>query len=160
MSTTIFYRFVVKRDTRANFVAANTLLLEGEWSLELDTGRMKIGDGVTAYNALKFHGFGVGVLTDGATITIDASLGDSWRVTLGGNRTLANPTNLIDGQVLNVRIKQDATGGRTLAYGSKWKFPDGTAPVLSTGAAAQDFLSAQYDATDDTLLAVVNKAFA
>lgn len=102
----------------------------------------------------------VAVLTDGATISVDASLANNFRVTLGGNRTLANPTNLIDGQVLNFRIIQDGTGSRTLAYGSKYKFPAGSVPVLSTAAGAKDFMSCQYDSTDDTLFCVLNKAFA
>lgn len=99
-------------------------------------------------------------LTDGATISVDASVADNFRVVLGGNRTLANPTNLRNGQVLNFRIHQDATGSRTLAYGSKYKFPGGTAPVLSTAANSRDFMSCQYDSTDDTLNCVLNKAFA
>lgn len=103
---------------------------------------------------------GVVVLTDGATIALDAALSDNFRVVLGGNRTLGNPTNLTDGQTFNIRIHQDATGGRTLAYASKWKFAGGTAPALSTAASARDFLSCQYDATDDTINAVLNKAFA
>jgi len=48
------YRFVVKRDTAANFTSANTLLLAGEWALELDTGKMKMGDGTTAWNSLPY----------------------------------------------------------------------------------------------------------
>lgn len=53
-TTTIPYRFVVKRDTAANFTAANTLLLKGEWALETDTKRLKIGDGTTAWSALPY----------------------------------------------------------------------------------------------------------
>jgi hypothetical protein len=98
-------------------------------------------------------------LTDAATIDINAALGNNFRVVLGGNRTLANPTGLIDGQVFNVRILQDGTGGRTLAYGSMYAFPGGTAPVLSTAADALDFMSCQYDAADGTLICVMNKAF-
>jgi hypothetical protein len=49
------YRFRIKRDTAANFAAANTLLLEGEFGLELDTGKLKIGDGVTAWNSLGYY---------------------------------------------------------------------------------------------------------
>jgi len=97
------------------------------------------------------------VLTDGATINVPARLSDSFRVTLGGNRTLANPTGLYDGQVFNVRIIQDGTGSRTLAYGSKYKFPGG-APTLSTAAGAKDFLSCQYDTADDTLFCSLIKA--
>lgn len=98
-------------------------------------------------------------LTDGATIDVDASLGGNFKVTLAGNRTLANPTNLADGQVINFRIKQDGTGSRTLAYGSKYKFPGGTAPVLTTAAGSLDFMSCQYDAEDDTLVCVTNRDF-
>ena len=98
-------------------------------------------------------------LVDQATIPVDASQYQSFRVTLGGNRTLANPTGLEDGDVLNIRIIQDGTGSRTLAYGSKYKFAGGVVPVLSTSANAKDFMSCQYDATDDTLFCVINKAF-
>jgi hypothetical protein len=112
-----------------------------------------LGSGVMAWFG------GVFALTDAATILVDASQGDNFRVTLGGNRTLDNPSNLSDGQVLNYRILQDATGGRTLAYASKYKFPGGTAPVLSTAANAKDFMSCQYDATADTLFCVLNKDF-
>lgn len=96
-------------------------------------------------------------LTDAATIAVPAGITDSFRVTLGGNRTLGNPTGLYDGQVINIRIIQDGTGNRTLAYGSKYKFPGG-APVLSTAASAKDFLSCQYDALDDTLFCSLMKA--
>lgn len=63
----------------------------------------------------------------------------------------------LDEQVINIRIIQDGTGNRTLAYGSKYKFPGG-APVLSTAASAKDFLSCQYDALDDTLFCSLMKA--
>jgi len=52
-------RFVVKRDSAANFTSANTLLLEGEWALELDTGKMKIGDGTTVWNSLPYKTLGI-----------------------------------------------------------------------------------------------------
>lgn len=78
-------------------------------------------------------------LTDGATITPDFSASCNFSVTLGGNRTLANPTNMVAGQSGSLFISQDATGSRTLAYGSYWDFANGgTAPTLSTGANAVD----------------------
>jgi len=82
----------------------------------------------------------ISALTDGATITPDFSLANNYSVTLGGNRTLANPTNLTAGQSGIVIITQDGTGSRTLAYGSYWKFPSGTAPTLTTTASAVDAL--------------------
>lgn len=79
-------------------------------------------------------------LTDGATITPDLSDCNLFKVTLGGNRTLANPTNITAGQAFEVYVTQDGTGSRTLAYGTYFEWPGGTAPVLSTAAGALDVL--------------------
>jgi hypothetical protein len=86
-------------------------------------------------------------LTDAASIATDGSSGGVFTVTLGGNRTLANPTNLATGGTYVWVIRQDATGSRTLSYGSLFKFPGGTAPTLTTTASAVDVLSAVYDGT-------------
>jgi len=83
----------------------------------------------------------VTALTDGATITADLAVANNFSVTLGGNRTLANPSNQTAGQHGTIVITQDATGGRTLAFGSNWKFPAGTAPSLTTTANAVDVLA-------------------
>jgi hypothetical protein len=83
----------------------------------------------------------VSALTDGATITPDFALANNFSVTLGGNRTLANPSNLTAGQHGVIVITQDGTGSRTLAYGSNFKFPAGSAPTLTTTANAVDVLA-------------------
>jgi hypothetical protein len=83
---------------------------------------------------------GVTALTDGATITADFAVSNNFSVTLGGNRTLANPSNQTAGQSGAITITQDGTGSRTLAYGSNWKFSNGTAPTLTTSANAVDVL--------------------
>jgi len=80
-------------------------------------------------------------LTDASSIATDMALGNNFSVTLGGNRTLANPTNLTAGQAGIIVITQDGTGSRTLAYGSYFKFPAGTAPTLTTTASAVDVLA-------------------
>jgi hypothetical protein len=77
-------------------------------------------------------------LTDAATITPDLDSSDMFTVTLGGNRTLANPSNIDAGQTGSIFIVQDGTGSRTLAWGSYWDFVGGTAPTLSTAAGAVD----------------------
>lgn len=97
-------------------------------------------------------------LTDATSIATDASASNNFTVTLGGNRTLANPTNLVAGHVYNWVITQDATGSRTLAYGNLFKWPGGTTPVLSTGAGAVDLISAIYDGT--RLVSNFNKGYA
>lgn len=77
-------------------------------------------------------------LSDGATITPDLADSNNFSVTLGGNRTLANPSNIVAGQSGSFFITQDGTGSRTLAYGSYYDFAGGTAPTLSTTASAVD----------------------
>jgi hypothetical protein len=99
-------------------------------------------------------------LTDAATITINGNLGLNFSVTLAGNRTLANPTNMKSGQSGVVTITQDATGGRTLTYGSNWKFAGGAAAggVLSTAANAVDLLT-YYVRPNGTIIATLTKDF-
>jgi hypothetical protein len=92
---------------------------------------------------------GTTALTDGATINTDCSLGNVFTVTLGGNRTLANPTNKATGATYQWIITQDGTGSRTLAYGTDfdWVGTGGSAPTLSTTAAEVDVISGVYDGT-------------
>jgi len=52
----VFTRQAQRRDTAANWTAVNPVLLSGEWGLETDTRKLKIGDGVTAWNALAYNG--------------------------------------------------------------------------------------------------------
>ncbi len=40
--------------TAAEWTTANPVLLSGEWGKETDTGKMKNGDGVTAWNSLTY----------------------------------------------------------------------------------------------------------
>lgn len=86
-------------------------------------------------------------LTDGATITPDFAVGNNYSVTLAGNRTLANPTNLTAGQSGVILVSQDSTGSRTLAFGSYWKFAGGTAPTLTTTASAVDVIAFFVDSS-------------
>ena len=99
----------------------------------------------------------IGTLTDGATITPDFDANQNFSVTLGGNRTLANPSNIDAGQTGSIFVVQDGTGSRTLSFGAYWKFPGGTAPTLSTAAAAVDRIDyIVYTATAIQAIASLN----
>jgi len=98
-------------------------------------------------------------LTDAPTVTVDAALSNSFTVTLGGNRTLANPTNTVAGFTYVFRIVQDATGSRTLAYGTNYKFPGGTVPTVSTAANAVDILTCYCAASGGNLNCTLTKDF-
>lgn len=98
-------------------------------------------------------------LTDASTIALDMATFLNASVTLAGNRTLGNPTNTLDGRSGRIRLVQDATGSRALAYSSHWKFAGGVAPVLTTTAAAYDLL--YYDVISSSIIfGSLNKAVA
>ena len=77
-------------------------------------------------------------LTDGATVTPNLAVSNNYTLTLGGNRTIANPSNCTAGQSGSIFLVQDGTGSRTEAWGSYWDFAGGVAPVLTTTANAVD----------------------
>ena len=73
-------------------------------------------------------------ITDAANLAYDMDDGVNAQVTLGGNRTFDNPSNITVGQSGSIFISQDGTGNRTLSFGSSFDFAGGSAPTLSTGA--------------------------
>ncbi len=99
----------------------------------------------------------VAVTSTSNSIATDASLSNSFTHTLTENTTLANPTNLVTGCYYQWTFTQ-AASAKTLAFGNKFKFPGGTAMVVSTGNAAVDTMNSYYDGTN--LLTVFSQAFA
>ena len=84
-------------------------------------------------------------LTDQATVTWDASTQDVCKLTLGGNRTLAAPTNNTTGQFISILVIQDGTGSRTLTWNAVFEFKDDTAPTLTTTANKGDLFVFRYN---------------
>ncbi len=81
-------------------------------------------------------------LTSGTSVTLDISQGSVFTITLAHNIstfTWSNPasgTNDVSAFVL--KVTQDGTGNRTIAFPAAVDFAGGTAPTLSTGAADVD----------------------
>ena len=96
----------------------------------------------------KTQNFNATTLTDAASISWDASANQVTSVTLTDNRTLAAPTNMVDGGVYTLMAIQDGTGSRTLSYNAVFKFSAATAPTLTTTAAAKDILVFYSDGTN------------
>jgi hypothetical protein len=118
-----------------------------QWRLESDGATYTVAATNRSQSYTAAQVVAIVSLTDAATIATDASQGNVFTVTLGGNRTLGAPTNLGSGGTYLWIVTQDGTGSRTLAYNSAFKFPGGTAPVLSTTANAVDVLSCVYNGT-------------
>lgn len=95
------------------------------------------------------------VLADAATIAVDASLGNDFRLTIAGNRTVGTPANPADGQKVTFQVTQGAGGPFTLSWGSGFEFSTGLPqPTLSTTAGQTDLLGFIYNANKGKWLLV------
>ena len=75
-----------------------------------------------------------------AHIATDLSLNNIYTHTLTENTTLDNPTNIVAGWQGSFQFTNHASSPKTLAYGSFFKFPGGTVPVLTATNGATDTL--------------------
>ena len=92
-------------------------------------------------------------LTDAATIAVDASAGNDFRVTIAGNRTMATPSNPADGQKIMLQVTQGTGGSYTLSWDSGYAFSAGLAqPALSTTAGEVDLLCFIYNSSKSAWL--------
>ena len=96
----------------------------------------------------KTQNFNATTLTDGATIAWDTSSNQVTSVELGGNRTFGAPTNLVDGGVYVLMVKQDSTGSRTGTWNTVFKWTAGRTPTLTTAASAKDIFTFLSDGTN------------
>lgn len=89
----------------------------------------------------KSQGGPTGALTDAATVAWNAGNIQVATLTIAGNRTLGAPSGLTAGQTYILIVTQGSGGSHTLAYNAVFKWPSGSAPVLSTTAGAVDILT-------------------
>jgi hypothetical protein len=89
----------IRRGTAAQWTSTNPTLASGEQGFETDTGKMKIGNGSTAWNSLAYIGAGsvtsitAGTGLSGGTITTSGTIAiDSTVATLTDTQTLTNKT--------------------------------------------------------------------
>lgn len=88
----------LRRDTAANWTTNNPTPASGEPCFETDTGKFKIGDGVTTYNNLPYQG---GSSTPTNMVTVDTDQ------TITGNKVFFQPNSSNKG--LNVALGSNAT---------------------------------------------------
>lgn len=104
---------------------------------DVDTAKTDV---VQTYSKAQ-RGTPVSLTSTSASIAVDASLGNNFTHTFTENTTLANPTNLVAGQSGVIVFTQHASSPKTLAYGSYWKFANGTAPSVTASNSAVDVLA-------------------
>lgn len=94
----------VRRGTAAQWTSTNPTLAAGEWGYETDTGKVKIGNGSTAWSSLGYNGAGTvtsivagtgltgGTITSSGTVAIDTSVtADLTTAQTLTNKTLTDP---------------------------------------------------------------------
>lgn len=89
--------------------------------------------------------------------TLDLSTSNVFRIVVGGNITIENPSNAKDGQSVVVILHN--TGGDTVTWGSKFRFPDGFSTSFSSGSTDDDLLTFIYDGTSDVFFAVLTNNY-
>lgn len=155
----------------ADFWDDGDWLTEIPWATRAETDAGVLTDkalnpdvGAYAYDRFRYwgqHAAGKATATvtltiTAAAVTADCRTSNVFRVGLTENITFNNPVNPIDGQVCNIRFKQDSPGGRTVTFGNKIK----VAGTLATTANAVSILSMQYDSLDDQWEGVISSGFA
>ena len=130
-------RIRLRRDTEANWTAANPTLLNGEMGIETDTRRYKVGDGVTAWSSLSYYIEGVlvrgqaskttsGTITiasagtyqsTGLTATFDNST--DYNMVLGTSDTFAVKNDSGTTKLFQVQASMDAYAGNNHTLGIK-----------------------------------------
>lgn len=87
-------------------------------------------------------------LADAATIAWNTALGQTATFTfVSTNRTMAAPTNLKNGAFYSLAVIQN-TGANTLTWNAVFKWANGSAPTLSSGAGAKDYFVFRSDGTN------------
>lgn len=121
----------IRRDTAANWTTGNPTPEQGEWCLETDTGKVKIGDGSTAWTSLDYFG--------GAVSSVNGSTG---AVTITAASIDAVPTS-----DLPIAIASGGTGQTTapeaMSALAPWVvFPSGDTTGATDPTKVQEALSA------------------
>lgn len=113
-ATTVQVKLKLRGDTAANWTSVNPTLLANELGRETDTGKIKIGNGSTAWNSLAYQPFGAQITN--ADIAANAEIAVS-KLADGTARqllqTAANGTDVEWTSNVDVPGTLDVTGAAT-----------------------------------------------
>ena len=110
MTVTLTALQTQRRDTASNWNSNNTVLLAGEWGIESDTKKFKIGDGTTAWQSLDY----VPIPDANRLLTGNLTVGGDFQV--NGTTTTVN-TSVLDVEDKNITLGKVSTPTDTTADG-------------------------------------------
>ena len=99
-----------RRDTASNWTSNNTVLLAGEWGIESDTKKFKIGDGTTAWQSLDYVPIPDTNRLLTGNLTVGTNLNVSGNAVVTGDFTVNGTTTTIDTTTLTVEDKNIEIG--------------------------------------------------
>jgi hypothetical protein len=85
-------------------------------------------------------------LTDAATIAVNASEGNDFRVSIGASRVVGAPASPVDGQRITLQITQGGGGSFSVTWDGVYIFGSAGQPTLSTPAGMTDVIGFIYNA--------------
>lgn len=114
--------------------------------LTISTGSATVGTRVAVVNTAqqysRAHNFAATALTiTSGTVPWNLAENQVATLTVTTNSTMNTPTNPQAGCTYVMIVTQGTGGSNTLSFSTAYKFPGGSAPVLSTGSAQVDVLS-------------------
>lgn len=122
-----------RRGTASEWNLANPILSQGEAGFETDTGRFKVGNGLTPWNSLVYSSGVTGPTGSTPTVTI----GTTTTLNPGVNASVAN-SGTATAAILNFGIPQGATGPQGIQGPTGPTGPTGAQGITGpTGAASQ-----------------------
>lgn len=129
----------VRRGTASQWTSANPTLASGEWGFETDTGKVKIGNGSSAWNSLGYTGAGdiegvtasTGLSGGGTSGTVSLSIDTAVTADLSTAQTLTNKT-LTDPKI---NLALNAQTGTTYTF----VLTDNGKLVTASNASAQTY---------------------
>jgi len=114
------------------------------------------GDDIVTLLAPKTIRSTIVVLTQvGINTSWNAGLGSLYRLTLTGDTTLANPTNVVVGAIYQIEVNQNANGLHILSWGTNYKFPNGDQPIISLDPDSIDIITIYTKSATELLVTYV-----
>lgn len=152
MATTLKTKLIIRNDVAANWTTHNPKLSKGEVGLETDTLKMKVGDGVTQWNALPYYNDQTNIYQDNIT-TNGKNIGDVAVVTGEHNIKTAYVWNgtawaAMDGNYNAENVYFDEDLVSTYAIGNV-KLTNGQGTVEATGKNLKEVWSSIFQKPTD-----------
>lgn len=129
----------IRRDTAANWTSANPVLADGQPGWEKGTGKLKVGDGATAWTALAYFSGGYTVASAGASYSETATSGEKIIKVTASGITATLPTAV--GNAAKLTFKLMVAGTLTIDGAGSETIDGALTAVLTSQYAAVTIVS-------------------